>query len=71
MYEEPMFWCSQLFLPGWTPPKTPGPQDDFTFANFSASFSSLMENAQQQQRQVRERMARAQKALANGQTGPF
>ncbi|KAF8443468.1 hypothetical protein BDZ91DRAFT_803895 [Kalaharituber pfeilii] len=27
MYEEPMFWCSQLFLPGWTPPTSPTPQD--------------------------------------------
>lgn len=27
MYEEPMFWCSQLFLPGWTPPSSPSPQE--------------------------------------------
>jgi len=30
MYEEPMFWCSQLFLPGWTPPSTPSPQESYT-----------------------------------------
>ncbi|KAI5793689.1 hypothetical protein DFH27DRAFT_526931 [Peziza echinospora] len=29
MYEEPMFWCSQLFLPGWTPPATPSPDDPY------------------------------------------
>ena len=27
MYEEPMFWCSQLFLPGWEPPVSPSPMD--------------------------------------------
>ncbi|KAF8424200.1 hypothetical protein EV426DRAFT_107192 [Tirmania nivea] len=29
LYEEPMFWCSQLFLPGWTPPSSPSPQEPY------------------------------------------
>lgn len=29
MYEEPMFWCSQLFLSGWAPPSSPSPQESY------------------------------------------
>jgi len=39
MYEEPMYWCSQLFLPGWIPPSSPSPQEPYTMSGMSTAIA--------------------------------